>query len=362
MRKQMRTGLVAAACSCMMLTTVVLAGCNNKGPELTMDEAKVTLGNYKEIEISVDQLTVTDEDVQIYAESAVNYYNTYAESERTIIEEGDKVAVTLYLCTESGEMIEGANDSPDIYVTAGSGVPYEEVDKALIGAEVNTAIEVPLTLSSGEPGIGYVTIGYILEDTIELDSMTDEQAASLMNSLAMDGDASVEGFYASVRKLLEQQNEGTMNTDTYNAIYDYLLESCTVDVFPDKELADRLDEHMEQVKAMCSSYYGMSLADYCETIGTTEKEYKEGIKESLIRDINLELILSAIGEAEGIAFDDEAYQSYLENVMETRDYESEAAVYEDYGEDYVRRVFQANCVTDWIIDNADITYTAVEGE
>lgn len=340
-----------------------------KKPKVTMEEARVELGEYRNIPVVLEERAVTDDSVDNYIRSMLNYYNTYVQNERTVIEDGDTVYANIYLVTEDGR-VEGSPDDPgypsnDNFITIGAGNVYPEIEQALIGidiygADVYDSLSVPVTLPSGEEAVVYVTVGYILADAIEFDGMTNEQAAVLMKEMQMEGNT-VENLRSSVREILEEQNGNNQYNEKYAIICDYLLETCTVNPFPDLELKTRVDAQIADMDAMIESYYGMSMSKYFDSLEMTEKSYRNEVTEAFTKNIRLELILYAIGEAEGISYTEEEYGAYVEELMASYGYTSEEDLNEIFPEkEYVRKSFYMELVMDWLMENAAISYTEAE--
>ena len=345
-------------------TAVLITGCGSKEPTVTLDQAKVTIGNYVGIEISVDDPTVTDEDIQKQAEQVIAQYNLDAVSDRTVVEDKDAVYISAYMYDEAGELLEDELNNHEGWVQIGSNTTYEELEQGLIGAEVGKELEIPITFPdpyefdetlSGAKVICKATVQSIREtNELSPDTLTDEQAKA-----AFDVE-NVDGFYESIRSFLTEQNRESTRTAAFNQISEYLLATCTVDPFPDLELKNRVDDYLLSVEEMCQNYYNMTFSEYCASIEMTEEEYRADVEEYLSDNIRLELILTAIGDKEDIQYEEDAFQSYMDTVISDYDYESEEDVYAEYGEDYIKRAFRIEYVIDWLIDNADLVYVADE--
>lgn len=345
-------------------TAVLITGCGSKEPTVTLDQAKVTIGNYVGIEISVDDPTVTDEDIQKQAEQIIAQYNLDAVSDRTVVEDKDAVYISAYMYDEAGELLEDELNNHEGWVQIGSNTTYEELEQGLIGAEVGKELEIPITFPdpyefdetlSGAKVICKATVQSIREtNELSPDTLTDEQAKA-----AFDVE-NVDGFYESIRSFLTEQNRESTRTAAFNQISEYLLATCTVDPFPDLELKNRVDDYLLSVEEMCQNYYNMTFSEYCASIEMTEEEYRADVEEYLSDNIRLELILTAIGDKEDIQYEEDAFQSYMDTVISDYDYESEEDVYAEYGEDYIKRAFRIEYVIDWLIDNADLVYVADE--
>lgn len=356
----MKKRIIAAAA---LMLAFLLTGCGSKAPKITMDMAKVTLGNYTGIEVSMEKTAVTDEEINSYAEWVISNYNQNAVSSRTIVEDGDAVYITIFLYDENGTLLDDGNGHEG-YVYVGSGTTYEELEQGLIGAETKTMLEIPITFPdpyefnkelSGIKATASVGVGHIKEtEELSLDTLTDEQARNML------GTDSVEEFYRHIRDELEEYKNDSMQGSIYDNICDYLLDTCEVEPLPDLELKNRVDKFFEQIEETCTNYYNMTLAEYCEMMGMTEKEYRADIEASLTESIKLELIFTAIGDAEGIQYDEAEYRSYIDTILNGFTYDSEKELYEEYGEDHIKRSFRIERIIDWLIDNADIVYITGE--
>lgn len=344
----------------------LLSGCRAKPAEeqpaaagASMEDAKIALGDYDGIPVTVEKRTFTDDDVKAYAKNLIDEHNQNLVSERTTVEKKDTVHATIYLYDEEENLVEDSL-THDSFVTLGNGDTFPEIEKALVGAAVGEKIDVPLTLPdpyepnkeySGKAVHAEVTVNYIREgEVLDLDTLTDEQVKILNGADSMDA------FYEKVKKDLNENLKESERGEAYNMVCEWLLENCTVDPFPDKELNERVDRSVEEAGKMAEEYYDATFSEYCGMIGITEEDYRNDTAENLKDTIKLELILIAIGDKEGIEYDEGEYQSYINEVMAAYGYQSEEELYEQYGEDYVKTAYQMEYVIDWLIDHAEITY------
>lgn len=353
-----------AVLAALALTMGTLAGCGSKSTDngVAMEDAKVTLGEYRNIPISVDSPEVTEDDINSYGQTLVYYYNLSAASDRTTVEDGDTVMVEYHLYDAEGEELEDGSENEG-FVYIGSGQTYPELEAGIIGAEVGDELTISITLDdpyeydetlSGQTITADVTIEYIkTEDELDWETLTDEQAM-----LVVDGCTGLEDLRSQIIEVLTSQNESNVRQEAYDAICDYLLENCTIDTFPGAELTARVENAVEQSKTICETYYGITYEEYLEEMDMTDEEYREQISTSYEETIKLELIFTAIGDAEGIEYDEDEYQSYINDIISMYTYESEDDLYAEYSEDYVKSAFRIEYIVDWLIDQADISYIA----
>lgn len=360
--KMLAAGAVLALC---------LTGCaGGEKAGVTTDQAKVTLGEYKGLEIQINNPEVTDAEVEQAVQAMIDAWNNEAPSDKETVEEGDTVMCTVHGTLADGTEIEDGADASG-FITPGTNQTYPEVEQALIGMKTGEEKAVNITLPdpyeqnpelSGAEVTMHVMIQYIRStETLSLDTLTDEQAAMAFSG---DGISSVQGLYDKMRALIGEGREERIRNSAYQKICEVLLDTCTVDPFPTAELEKRMDDRMEQMTHICEAYYGTDLEGYLEQLGMTEKEYRKENEESVRDTIKLELIFTEIADRENIRYPEDEFEAYLEKVMAENSYESREKLFEEYSEDYIKMAFRIEYVVDWLIDNADLTWTepAVEEE
>ena len=347
----------------VLVTLLLLTGCGER-TDVPMSEAKVALGAYIGIEVPAGSIGVTDEEVNSAMQSSIYYYNQGLKSDRTVIEDKDTVYAAVYLYDKDGNLLEDGSNHEG-FITIGSGGTYQELESGLVGLETGKEAEISITLPdpyeydetlSGQTITAKVTPQYIKgSDELSLDTLTDEQVKA-----AFEID-SVDAFKNNIKAQLMETKESESRQAAYNVICEKLLETCDVKPFPTAELAARVDSYMEQAERTCTSYYNCTMEEYFEMIGTTEKEYREQVEGQLRDTIKLELIFTAIGDKENIQYDEAEFQSYIDTILTEFTYESADELYDQYGEDYIKRAYRIEYIVDWLIDNADFVETPAEG-
>lgn len=343
----------------ILSAVLLLSGCGaGKGP--MKEDAQVTLCDYVGIEATMKDGTVTEEDIDSSLDSLLEYQSWNMVSERTVAQDGDSVFATVEMKDMDGNLVDDGSSSYGI-VDIGSGNTHPEVEAVLIGMNVGDTKEVEVQLPdpyeyneelSGRKLMASVTLNGVRSDEeLSRSTLTDEQASRIFG---MD---SVEALREDIRSQLASNQENLRRTTAYDQICSYLLENCTVDPFPDGELADRVEAQVDDIKGLCKEYYDMTFQEYLDSNGMTEEELRDSIKSQYEDTIRLELIFTAIADKEGIEYTEEEYQSYIDEVTVSSGYADAAALYEDYEESYVRMAYRIEKVVDWLIENADIVTT-----
>lgn len=319
----------------------------------------VTLGEYTGIEVSAEKAEVTEEDIKEYVENMLAYYPAYENVDKTVVEDGDTVNID-YEGLLDDVAFDGGTASGQ-YLEIGSDSFIDGFEEGLIGVKVGDKVSLDLTFPEtysnnpdlvGKAVVFNVTVNSIVEKVdMTYDTLTDEYVASNFN---MDN---VQAFKDNVQETLTSTNEYYAQSDARSALLDKVREIGTVNELPEGVLDERVNQYKTQFETMCKESYSMELADYLEQTGMTEEEFNTQVVEYMQESIELELVLLAIAETEGIELDEEGFASYVSSMTSNYGYEDESGLYEDYGESFIQDSYVCNKVVDMLMESANITYT-----
>lgn len=125
---------------------------------------------------------------------------------------------------------------------------------------------------------------------------------------------------------------------------------------PEGLLDQKVKEYIDQFTTNMETSYGMKLEDYLSSINTTEDEFKQQAEQMMTDSLENQIILEAIAQKENIEADEEGYTEYKKGVVTDFGFESEEALIQQYGEDYVKNAYVSDKTMDILIENAKITY------
>ena len=178
---------------------------------------------------------------------------------------------------------------------------------------------------------------------------------------------SLDAMKEEVISYLQNAADYNRSQDTYDAIQNWLVDHCEVEV-PQDYLEARVGEYQANFVAQnCSD--GTNLEDYLNTnYGYTVDQAVEKWTDYMTENIKLEFILEAIAQKEKIEIDEDEYASYIQNLISnssstsSKTFEDEDALYEFYGsghkdegEAYLRKIYLANLALDQLKENANVT-------
>lgn len=342
---------------------------SGSGTQASYDASEyVELGEYMGLKLTVGTYEVTDEDVKSQIESMLSAYPTYEDLDKDTVEEGDFVNID-YEGLKDGVAFDGGTAQGAV-LEIGSNSFIEGFEEGLVGKKVGEKVDLDLTFPegyqnaelAGQAVVFHVTINKIVEQLgMTYEGMDDAYVAA---NFASQGYTTVEEFKDGIRSQMETNNESTKKNDIQSAIFEELAKVCKVKSLPDGLLQQKIDEYMEQFKSNLQASYGMELDEYLESISSNEEEFNTQVEEYMQETLQNQLILEAIAKKEKIEADEEGFTEYKKSVVSDFGYESEDALVEQYGEDYVKNVYVNNKTLEMLEENADITYSAdaKEGE
>ena len=340
-------------------------------------EEMVTLCDYSAVPLTITgDYDVTEQDVQDYFSQIFNAYGPfYTDDEtKTTIEEGSIVKVD-YVGKLDGEAFEGGSAEDQIIdVTNNSSVDgtgyIEGFTAGLMGHSVGEEVDCDVTFPeeyqnadlAGKDVVFTFTIKAI-EKEITLEEVDDDFAKEQFQT------ETKEEMFEQLRTYLEQSAESTKSSDTYEALQNYLLENCEVEI-PEEFIEDKLTAFKNSfITAYCSgdaSQYETTISTY---YGYTAEEAEEMWREGLTQDTQIEFIMRAIAAKEGIELDEEGFNTYMENLVSYNGASSVDDIYENYGygdaaygEKYMQGIYLANLAMEKVKETAQITVEAPSEE
>lgn len=372
--KRKITALIIAVCAVSLIGGCGGKGTSDKGQNTAegtedsdgetsatsynVDEC-VKLAEYKGLEVTLGAYEVKEEDVKSNIESTLASYPNYIDTDKTTVEEGD-IANIDYEGLKDGVAFEGGT-AQGANLEIGSNSFIDGFEDGLIGKKVGEDVELNLTFPedyqntelAGQAVVFKVKINKIVkEEFMTYDTVTDEFVA---NNFVNNGYQTVDDLKKGVREQLESNNESQMKTDTQNAVFEKLHETCTV-TMPDGLLDQRIQEYMDLFTENLKTNYNMELSAYLTSVNTTEDEFNQQVRQYIEDSLTNQLILEAIAKKENIELDEDGYAKYKQDITAEFSFESEDALIEQYGEDYVKNAYISDKAMEFVIENATITY------
>lgn len=307
----------------------------------------VELGEYKGVEISTyPPYVITDEDVDSHIEYSVlpNYMASVDEP----AEIGDTVNID-YVGKKDGVAFDGGTaEGTDL--SLGSGTFIDGFEEGLVGHKKGEEVQLNLTFpenyGNADLAGADVTFDVTINDVKRIPELTDGLAAEI------DPECTTAEQYRQKIKDSLQQNEDILEQQnlSYLAVSKVIEQS---EVQASEEAIDwKISDMILTYDELYQQYYGFGLADMIALQGMSLDDFRENMRTSAEQEVNILLVSEAIAARENIAADDAAIQEFAEDYgMTTEDLKAQ------YSEEELKEIVTQQMVMDYLVENANITYT-----
>ena len=358
MKKKIMALMLAATC------VLSLAGCGKKASVKT--EGKVTIGQYKGLNVQKSTAEITDKELQDYIDSVCKNA-TYTESVTEGTLEKDMSVKVDYVSTINGEEYTGGTQTGAVITLSDNGFKVDGVVDALIGKKVGDVVKVDTKYADDYSDSTLAGKDVHFEVTIK----------SIQKSVVPEyNDAFVEKNYkylgyTTTAELTEYLKKELKIQAIIGEIWTKVVENATVDSYDSDELKDLTAYYKEYQESYIYYLTGYDLSAYLAAIGKTEDDYNNEMEDAAKSELKEKMVVRAIAEQEGITISDEEYNTELKKMATYYGYdtvEEYSSAYSDeyYDKDYYVVNMLANKVQEIIADSAvvvdDYETTTAEGE
>ncbi|UFQ15649.1 MULTISPECIES: trigger factor [Streptomyces] len=263
----------------------------------------IEIPDYSGIEVEVDAVEVSDEDVDKAVEELRGRFASTSPVERAA-EDGDVVTIDLEAKVD-GEVLEDGV-AKDVSYTIGSGELLEGIDDAVKGLEAGGEATFTSELKGGSAAgkESEVTVKVTQVAKRELPELDDDFA-----QLASEFDT-LDELKADSRKRLENMKQFDQATQAQERVLEKLLELVEVPV-PEKLLADEIQTRKHNLVNHQLGQMGLDLAKYLEIQGKTEEEFDAETKEQAEKGIKTQFVLDELVNKEKLNVNQEELTEHL---------------------------------------------------
>ena len=268
------------------------------------------LGNYKGIEISKVENTVTDEEVESRLQDMVNRNARLVSVEDKAIENGD-TAVIDFEGFENGVAFEGGKvENHNLVIGSNSFIPGFE--DQLVGKKAGEEVEVNVTFPeqyhaenlAGKPAVFKVKINDV--KVKEVPALDDEFAKDTTEFETLDE------LRADVKVKAEEEAKNRAEAEMRNALVEKVAENTEVEV-PNAMVENQIDNMIMELNYQLQ-YQGLNLQQLLQMTGRSIEELRNERREDAARLVKSSLVLEAIAKAEGIDASEEELTTELEKM------------------------------------------------
>lgn len=313
-------------------------------------EGSIKLGEYKGIPVSTTKAEVTEEELDAQIEQILRTNAEMVEVDRAA-KDGDTVNID-YIGMLDGKAFEGGTAEKSDLVL-GSNSFIDGFEAGLVGVKKGDKKDLNLSFPevySNNPDLA----GKAVVFQVTVNSVMEEQLPELNDGFVLKNspeDLNVANYKKRLKDDMLKQKEYQIESQRNFAIIDAILANseivcATEDV--DKEYNNQLQMFTSE-----AAMYGLDFATYASMYGMDEAGFKNEIRTMSKEGVKQKMVFAEIAKNENIAVTDEDRTE----LAKMNKLEDAAALIEQYGQEEVDYAALSQKVMNFLVENADITFT-----
>ena len=256
----------------------------------------VELGQYKGLEVEVEQQVVTDEMIDTRIKQDQQKASRTVDVEDRPVATGDTVKLD-YAGTVDGVAFEGGT-AKDQTLVIGSNTFIPGFEDQMIGMQIGEEKDLNVTFPeqyhaenlAGKAAVFHVKVNGIT--VTEMPELDDDFAADVSDFTTFAE------YKESIVKELNDRAAKNNEVAVENALVEKAVENATIDV-PEAMITEQTEYILREME-MRMMYQGLRMQDYLKYTGQTKEQLQEAYRGEGEKRVRIELTLEAIRKAEGI--------------------------------------------------------------
>ena len=270
---------------------------------------EVKLGDYKNIQVEVEPIDVTDEELEAEINKNLEKNAEMVVKEDASLEKGN-TAVFDFSGSVDGEKFEGGT-AENYELEIGSGQFIPGFEDQMIGMKAEEEKDVVVTFPedyqqdtlAGKEAVFAVKLHEIKERQVP--TFSDE----FVKDLDIENVETMDAYKAHLKEQLMSQKEQQKNNTVKQVVIEKATENAEFSV-PEEMINDETNRMMKQQESQIKQY-GLDFKTYLQYMGKSEEDFKADLAVQAKTNVEQQLILSEIGLAEDIqATDEEVAEKY----------------------------------------------------
>ena len=273
---------------------------------------EVTLGEYKGIEFTAPDLTVSDEEVDKELERVRELNSRRVPVDGRAAKEGDIVDLDFEGFIDGKDFQGGKAEG--YVLTLGSHSFIDTFEDQIAGHSVGDEFDVNVTFPedyqaedlAGKPAVFKCKLNDIKSK--ELPEIDDEFASEVSEF------DTLEEYKADIREKFRKRKEDEAKNEAQREIIQKLVDVCEMDV-PELMIDAQAEQHARDF-AMRMESQGIPMDQYLNLVGQTPEKFMEDIRPHALQTIKERLVLEAVAKAEGIEVTEEVVEEEFKKMAD----------------------------------------------
>jgi len=263
---------------------------------------EITLPSYEGLEAEVEDVAVSDADVEEQVQALRERFGTLSDVERPAAE-GDFVVLDLK-ATKDGEPLEGAEVAGMSY-QVGRGGMLEGLDEALTGMAAGDEKTFQSQLVGGD------LVGEDVDVLVSVSQVQEQELPELDDEFAQMASEfdTTEELLADVRERLGRGKRLEQAAAARDAVLERLLDKVEVPL-PETMVTDELNARRQSVEQQLA-YSGITMEKYLEDEGMTQEEFEADLERRVRDAVAAQFVLDEVAKQAQIGVEQNELSEHL---------------------------------------------------
>lgn len=317
-------------------------------------EKLVTLGEYKGLTYSKQDITVSDEEVQSRIDQLLESYTEPEQITDRAAEKGDSVNIDFTGMFDGVPFDGGAATGYSLQL--GSGNFIDGFEDGLVGVKpgekVTLDLKFPDNYSNNPEYAGKDCTFDVTLNYIEGEEIIPEFDDEFVTSLGITDVKTVDQYRDYTEDQIRKSKEDEAETNLREELFTKVVDNSSVSEIPEELMAQSVKVYNEYYNNI-AVYYGMEWADFLDQyLGRTEEEFNKDAEDYGKTVAKNVLVMCAIAKAEGFEVTDDIYNEKLAEYAEAAGYGDLAMFEEEQGKGNIKQYIINEKVIEVLKDNA----------
>jgi trigger factor len=263
---------------------------------------EITLPSYDGLEATVDDLAVSDADVEEQVQALRERFGTLSDVERAAAD-GDFVVIDL-TATKDGESVDGAELTGMSY-QVGRGGMIDGLDEALAGMSAGEDKTFDSQLVGGD------LVGEPVQVAVKVTQVQEQELPELDDDFAQEASEfdTVAELQDDVRERLTRGKRLEQAAAARDAVLEALLDKVEIPL-PEGIVTDELNARRQQIEQQLVMA-GMTMENYLEEQEQTSDEFEADLERRVRDAVAAQFVLDAIAKKEEFGVDQNELSQHL---------------------------------------------------
>ena len=313
--KRLKTVLIIAFVGALSLVFTACSDSIKVPDEYKYDDLTeyITLGNYKGIEYSNVEVSISDQEIKDYINKELEKHVETKRTDSGTVTNNSIVNIDYVGSIDGKEFEGGAAKGTDLDIANSNFI--EGFAEGIVGHSVGETFDLHVTFPenygeaslAGKPAVFKTTINYISEKV--LPEYNDDFVKKYSDF------STTAEYEKSIKEALYNQKKEEALANQRNTVFEKIKSDTKVKKYPDKEYQARCKQITNSYKVQADKA-GMKIDEFVSNnLGLTQEEFKKQTEETARDAVKTELILHQIARLEKIELGDTEYNEYIEKLL-----------------------------------------------